>query len=205
MTTILLARHGNTFDAGDTVIRLGNRIDLPLSSSGRAQAEMLGVYFKDNKIPIHAVFTSFLKRTIETASIALKVADITLSMRQNHMFDEIDYGPDEGKTEEEVIARIGKPTLVAWDANAQVPPGWLVDPQQIIKNWIDFAEMVTHKFPNRTVLVVTSNGIARFAPYLTNDFAGFSANNNIKLSTGALCSLNNDSGTWKIEYWNKNV
>ena len=42
MTDIYIVRHGNTFDKGDVVTRVGARTDLPLSRSGFAQAEALG-------------------------------------------------------------------------------------------------------------------------------------------------------------------
>jgi 2,3-bisphosphoglycerate-dependent phosphoglycerate mutase len=203
MTTLLIARHGNTFDPGDTVLRVGKRTDLSLSSSGREQAQRLGNFFKETDLEIHTVFTSSLKRTIETAKIALETAELPIHILQNHMFDEIDYGPDEGKPESEVIARIGEAALKEWDLKATVPPGWLVDPAKIIENWHNFAAMVQHKFPEQTVLVVTSNGIARFAPHLTDDVNTFSEP--LKISTGALCCFKSTSSGWMIEYWNKKV
>jgi len=42
---LFIVRHGNTFDPGDTVTRVGARTDLPLSSSGRAQADALARHF----------------------------------------------------------------------------------------------------------------------------------------------------------------
>ena len=47
MTTLIIARHGNTFDKGDIPTRVGARTDLPLVEKGRAQAKALvahGVY-----------------------------------------------------------------------------------------------------------------------------------------------------------------
>lgn len=205
MTTLLIARHGNTFDPGEQVLRVGKNTDLPLSNSGREQAVRLGNYFKDNAIKIDTAFTSSLIRTIETAKIALNTAGSFAAVRQNHIFDEIDYGPDEGKPEPEVIARVGTDALQAWDNAAIVPPGWNVDPQEIIQNWHDFAAMLLHKFPSQTILVVTSNGIARFAPHLIADFAAFSQKHPLKISTGALCCLQTTADGWNVEYWNKRV
>lgn len=203
MTTILIARHGNTFDAGQTSVRIGLRTDLPLSSSGKIQAKNLGHYLKEKKInPIEA-FTSELKRSKETMDIALATAGITLVPIVRQMFDEIDYGPDEGKTYDEVVARIGAKALEDWDSMAVVPNGWIADVDQIVQNWRSFASEVVQKYENQTVFVVTSNGIARFAPYLTDNFFGFSQNHNIKLSTGALSALSYHAGSWQIDYWNE--
>lgn len=204
MTTIIIARHGNTFNPGDTVLRVG-RTDLPLSSSGKQQAQRLGNYFLSEKLNFAAVYTSCLSRTIETASIALKTANFSLPILQNSIFDEINYGPDEGKTEDEVIARIGANALQDWEQLAEVPPGWLADPDRITRNWFNFAHEVEYKYPGKTVLVVTSNGIARFAPFLTGDFMAFSKQYKLKLATGAVGSLSNVNSNWEVNYWNKNT
>src|SRR5690348_5084015 len=107
MTTLLIARHGNNFDPGQISVRVGKRTDLPLSSSGQQQAKNMGHYLRRYKINPSAAFTSHLKRSQQTMEIALATAQITLTPIIRDMFDEIDYGPDEGKTYEEVVARIG--------------------------------------------------------------------------------------------------
>ena len=123
---------------------------------------------------------------------------------QLDIFNELDYGPDEAKTEEEVIARIGQGAIDDWNKFAKVPDGWIFDPQKAIQNWFDFANKVEKENFGGTVLVVTSNGIARFAPYLTGDFEGFDKDNKIKVSTRALCFFEKekDDEYWKIEGWN---
>ena len=52
---VYIVRHGNTFDKGDVVTRVGARTDLPLSSSGQTQAEQLAAYF-------HVAGTGWLHR-----------------------------------------------------------------------------------------------------------------------------------------------
>ena len=65
MTRIVICRHGNTFDKGDVVTRVGARTDLPLSSSGRAQAEILAAELSEYNFT-HA-YCSPLMRTQQTA------------------------------------------------------------------------------------------------------------------------------------------
>ena len=67
---------------------------------------------------------------------------------------------------------------------------------------MDFAEQISAFDDNETALIVTSNGIARFAPHITGDFDGFRAEHNIKLSTGALGILKCEDGVWRCEGWN---
>ena len=202
MTALIIARHGNTFAAGDTPTRVGARTDLPLVDKGREQAKAIGRYIKDNHLIPDVVYSSTLQRTIETAEIAVKESGITNPVFQLAIFNEIDYGPDENRIEADVIARIGEQAIKDWDEQAIVPDGWDIEPQEVIQNWMLFAEQIAAHDDDETVLVVTSNGIARFAPYITGDFEGFRSAHNIKLSTGALGILKCDGGVWRVDGWN---
>lgn len=198
MKSLLIARHGNTFDKGDILRRVGKGTDLPLSQSGKAQAIKLGHYLKTHHPEITHVFSSTLQRTIQTATLALDNADMALSPQPLTIFDEIDYGEDEGKPEEEVVARIGKEALEKWDKNAIPPQGWHVEVDQLKQNWLDFSQTLE---ANSITLVVTSNGIARFAPYILANYSDFLAKHSIKLSTGAISCLSYQQG-WQCDYWN---
>lgn len=202
-TRLLIARHGNTFGPGDIVKRVGIT-DLPLVDSGLMQGRMLGTYLKQNNLIPDVIFTSTLKRAIQTAQQAQSTMQTHLPMDTLSIFNEIDYGPDENQPEDKVIARVGAEALMAWEAKAQVPSGWKVDPLGIIKNWQDFSTRLTQDYAGKIILVVTSNGIARFAPYLTGDFSAFTAQYGIKISTGALCVFENTppAKTWDCLQWN---
>ena len=183
MTTLIIARHGNTFDKGDIVTRVGGRTDLPLVEKGREQAKAIGRYLQKNRLIPDVVYSSNLQRTYDTAKIAIQESGVTNPIFQLDIFNEIDYGPDENKPEEEVVARIGKEAIDAWDKDAIVPDGWKVDPEQLIKYWHDFADQIKAHDDNETVLVVTSNGTARFAPYITEKYEDFIKTYTLKLST----------------------
>jgi len=201
MTTLIIARHGNTFEKDETPRRVGARTDLPLVESGRAQARALGHWLKSNGLYPETVHSSQLSRTIETAKIALKEAGYKEPVYPLAIFNEVDYGPDENKTEEDVINRIGQKAINDWDENGVVPDGWNFDPEQCIENWTDFATHILHESPE-CVMVVTSNGIARFAPHITGDFEGFRSKHPLKISTGAVCVLKFDHGKWTVTDWN---
>jgi probable phosphoglycerate mutase len=203
ITRLLIARHGNTFAPGDVVRRVGST-DLPLVDSGLEQGKMLGAYLKQNHLTPDVIFTSKLKRAIQTAEQAQSTMETNLPIETLSIFNEINYGPDENQPEEHIIARIGKDALGAWEAQALVPEGWQVEPADLIKNWVDFATQLRNEFAGKTALVVTSNGIARFAPYLTGDFAAFSAQYSIKIATGAVCVFENKqpAAVWHCVAWN---
>ena len=46
MTTLIIARHGNTFGPEDTPTRVGARTDVPLVGSGLEQGRALGRWLK---------------------------------------------------------------------------------------------------------------------------------------------------------------
>ncbi len=203
MTTLIIARHGNTFEKDEIPRRVGGRTDLPLVESGRTQARAIGAWLKRAALRPHPVYCSDLKRTKETAELALSEAGYKEPIYPLSIFNEIDYGPDENKTEDDVVARIGTQAIKDWDEKAIVPKGWNFDPVACINHWKDFASHIVDD-AQECVMVVTSNGIARFAPHITGDFEGFKAKHPLKISTGALCILSHDNGRWHVVGWNVN-
>ncbi len=205
-TTLILCRHGNTFRKDETPTRVGAKTDLPLVEEQRAKS--IGLYLKDHDLIPQAVYAAPLLRTMQTAKLAVEAMGLQTPILPINDFVEIDYGPDENKTEEEVLLRLGngnpeegKKIIDAWNQDATVPDGWDVNPMQIIATWRDFAENTAIK--NRTTLLVTSNGILRFAPYLTGDFEKFSQEHDIKVSTGGICMFEKEENEpfWTCMAW----
>ena len=201
-TTLLIARHGNTFGPNDIVTRVGGKTDLPLVESGLIQGQQLGLYLKqENLVPDH-IYTSHLQRTKQTAEQAQIAMGTNLKAQEISTFNEIDYGPDENKPETEVVARLGQEALDAWDRECIVPQGWKVDPEQLKKDWVDFGHRVEQQHAGRTILVVSSNGIIRFAPCMLSDKADFDQAYQPKVSTGSLGLFVYQDGIWFCEGWN---
>lgn len=198
MTKLIIARHGNTFGPEDTPTRVGARTDIPLVTAGIEQAQNIGTYCKAHHLMPDVIYSAELKRTRETAAHAFPGQTVTTLA----CFNEIDYGPDENKTEAEVVARIGQAQIDAWNEHAEVPHGWKVSPQSIINSWIQFANKIQKEHANQTVFLVTSNGIARFAPHLTGDFESFSNQYALKLKTGALAGFSFKDNCWAADFWN---
>ncbi|MBU0800941.1 MAG: histidine phosphatase family protein [Alphaproteobacteria bacterium] len=201
-TTLIIARHGNTFESGETPRRVGARTDLPLTETGREQARAIGRYLRAHDLIPDVAYSSTLRRTIDTADLAVRESGLKQPIFPLAIFDEVDYGPDEDKTEDDVIARIGPDAIKNWDEHGIVPDGWRVDPAQIIENWIGFGRQIIEYGDGEKVLAVTSNGIARFAPYMTGDFDGFRKNHKLKIATGALCIMEHNGTQWCVRDWN---
>lgn len=148
----IILRHGNTFSPDEPLRRIGARTDLPLVESGRAQARALATHLAP--LGFDRCLTSPLARARETAALVAPdlIAEPTDWLR------EIDHGPDEGRLEEHVAARIGADAIQAWDERAIAPPGWIIDAPARIAAWQAFFATA-----QGTILLVTSNGAARFA------------------------------------------
>lgn len=160
MRDVYIIRHGNTFDKGDVVTRVGARTDLPLSQSGEVQAAQLSVFFKNIKFT--QAYASSLLRTQQTAEAILGAQKNNAAIQTLEFLKEIDYGPDENLPESDVVARLGQKAIEAWDRDCVLPQGWLADPQAIIDSWKRFFENIAQSEGAGPILLVTSNGIARF-------------------------------------------
>lgn len=147
----IILRHGDTFAPGEAPRRIGARTDLPLVESGRQQARTLAEHFAG--VRFGRCLVSPLLRTRETAAIVAP----HLVPEPTEWLREIDHGPDEGRREDDVIARIGADALAAWEREALPPPGWIVDAPERVAAWRAFLAT------DGTTLLVTSNGAARFA------------------------------------------
>ncbi len=163
MTALYIVRHGNTFDKGQTVRRIGARTDLPLSSSGEAQAAALGDYFKSRSIVFNAAYCSPLQRTRQTAEAIMTRTQSVAPVECEPMLEEIDYGPDENQPEEIVVERLGENALKRWDGDAVPPEGWRVDVAEMRAGWRIFFDRFRDAPDDKVCLAVTSNGVARFA------------------------------------------
>lgn len=193
MTRIVICRHGNTFDKGDVVTRVGARTDLPLSQSGCIQAVTLAKELSDFKFT--KAYCSPLVRTRQTAEA---IIDAETPLEVLKFLREIDYGEDENKPEAEVIARIGQEAIDLWDVEAIAPQGWNVDTQSLIQAWQSFFE--THRQTGEDILVVTSNGIARF---VLDVVVNIPPNTPRKLRTAAFGLIELGAGKTELIYWDK--
>ena len=190
--TITIVRHGNTFEPDEPPRRIGARTDLPLTASGRAQAAALAAVFVGTRFD--RAFVSPLLRTRATAAAILAARPDAPAAETAEWLAEIDHGPDEGRDEAEVIARIGADALARWDADAVPPDGWIVGGAARTAAWRTlFAAMRD----GERLLAVTSNGAARFAPRAV----GLRPSPGLKLRTGAWGTIAIDGGCARLVAW----
>lgn len=201
MIDLYIVRHGNTFDKGDVVTRVGARTDLALSRSGRSQAEQLRDHFAATLRDGFALaYCSPLSRTRETAELILEADHQAPDLKTLEFLREVDYGPDENKPEADVVERLGAAAIAAWDEHAVPPPGWVIDPDAIRLSWRALFENLARTDLSAPVLIVTSNGVARFALDAVTDFRAQPGS--IKLKTGAYGQLRLFGDEIELTDWN---
>lgn len=198
---LVIVRHGNTFAAGEAPRRIGARTDLPLTDTGLEQAHALGALFASRGWHFRRALVSPLLRTRQTADAILAAQPSGVKTETAAFLREIDHGPDENRTEEEVLARIGQPALTAWDAHAVPPADWQVDAESRIADWRALLEEWDGS--DEPVLLVTSNGAARFALMAVPSLqAAASHLASLKLPTGGYGVIQrNSAGEWEVRVW----
>lgn len=199
---LFIVRHGNTFGPDETPRRVGVRTDIPLVTSGERQARALGRWFAGQGLRFDRVYCSPLLRTRQTAAAILAEAPWPAPVIEPAGFlAEIDHGPDENATDEAIVARIGEDALAAWDVHAQAPPGWTIDREARIAAW----NALLGEPIDGNLLLVTSNGAARFALLASDDLAiqVREHHTDLKLRTGAWGEILQSPDGLQVVAWNK--
>lgn len=222
-TTLIVARHGNTFEKGDVILRVGARSDLPLTAEGRAQGRRLGEKLAELGLRPTAFYSAPLRRTLETASELASAQGVNAEPIVENFLTELDYGADDGRPEAEVARRLGEvelgddaenatsealdaaglAALKRWDAEKRLPLGWAFLQERVDRlgdDWRSFAARVVVEHSGETIVATTSNGIARFATALLP--LGTPIPEKLKLATGAFGVFVWNGESWRLDAWN---
>ena len=223
VTRLIVVRHGNTFNPGDVILRVGSATDIPLTETGAEQGAAVGRELKRRGFTVNRAFYAPLLRTRQSAEgIAASFPNAELIPAE--FLTELDYGDDDGRPENEVVLRLGaialrehitacttiadlrdagKAALKKWDSEAVLPEGWDFLAERIAglpAQWREFAARVAAEFSGENVVAVTSNGIARFSPAILPEKSGVSGS--LKLATGAFGVYEFDGAQWTCSDWN---
>jgi probable phosphoglycerate mutase len=199
---ILLARHGNTFEAGETPVWVGKNNDLPLTAEGEAQAHRLGAALRRQRLFPDAIFCGTLQRTRRFAQIVVDEIAADDTARVDPRLDEIDYGDWAGLSNAEIEARPAwRNELKAWNERGVWPASanWR-DAEVEIAGRVEglLADVITRYPREARLLLVTSNGILRFFAK-----AGSLAPEAAKMKTGHLGKLIFAENAFNLAYWNR--
>lgn len=194
---ILLVRHGTT--AYNETDRLQGRIDNPLNDKGRGEVERLAARLKNE--PFDAVFSSPLKRALETAAIINRGHDRPLTVVSE--FSEIDLGDWEGLVYSMVREKFPE-IHQRWisDADFPVPGGESFSAvcartrtglEKVLQNGQQNILITGHASVNRAIL----GNLLQFAPAQARLFKTGNA------ALSRLLVMENSQGRWaQVDFWN---
>ncbi len=119
MPKLILLRHGQS--TWNLENRFTGWIDVPLTPLGEREATRAGEHIRD--IHLDEVFTSVLKRAIDTTTLALKGAGQEGALvRQDAALNERMYGDLQGLNKADVAKRFGDEQVKIWRRSYDVAP-----------------------------------------------------------------------------------
>src|SRR6478735_2833706 len=165
-STLILLRHGNS-DWNQKNLFTG-WVDVRLSEQGVAEAKRAGELFAESGLKPDILYTSVLTRAIQTANLALEVADrLWLPVKRSWRLNERHYGALQGKDKAQTLAEFGEEQFMLWRRSFDVPPPPLPDDAE----WSQvgdprYADLTDDELPRTECL---KDVIARMLPYWESD------------------------------------
>ena len=127
--TLILLRHGNSVWNQENLFT--GWVDVELSDQGRAEAKRAGELLKESGLKPDLLFTSRLRRAINTAHIALNAADRAwIDVVRDWRLNERHYGALQGKDKAQTLAEYGAEQFQIWRRSYDVPPPPIDDADQ---------------------------------------------------------------------------
>ena len=127
--TLILLRHGNSVWNQQNLFT--GWVDVALSELGRAEAKRAGELLLASGLKPDLLYTSRLKRAINTANIALDAADRSwIDVKRDWRLNERHYGALQGKDKAQTLAEYGPEQFQTWRRSFDVPPPPIDDSDQ---------------------------------------------------------------------------
>ncbi len=124
--TLVLLRHGNSVWNQENLFT--GWVDVDLSDQGRAEAKRAGELLAASGIKPTLLYTSRLKRAINTAHIALNAAERSwIDVKRDWRLNERHYGALQGKDKAQTLAEYGAEMFQTWRRSFDVPPPPIAD------------------------------------------------------------------------------
>jgi len=123
---VILLRHGHS-DWNEKNLFTG-WVDAELTERGRAEGTRAGQLMAEKNLLPDVLFTSRLKRAIETANLALAAADrLWIDVYRSWRLNERHYGALQGKDKAQTLAEYGEEQFMTWRRSFDVPPPPIAD------------------------------------------------------------------------------
>ncbi|MCU1509561.1 MAG: phosphoglycerate mutase [Glaciihabitans sp.] len=125
-STLILLRHGNS-DWNQKNLFTG-WVDVRLSDQGVTEARRAGELLAGSGLTPEILYTSVLTRAIQTANLALEVADrLWIPVKRSWRLNERHYGALQGKDKAQTLEEYGAEKFQVWRRSFDVPPPPLDD------------------------------------------------------------------------------
>src|ERR1700722_9620823 len=125
-STLILLRHGNS-DWNQKNLFTG-WVDVRLSDQGVTEAKRAGELLAASGLQADILYTSVLSRAIETADLALDVADrLWIPVKRSWRLNERHYGALQGKDKAQTLEEYSPEKFQEWRRSFDVPPPPLAD------------------------------------------------------------------------------
>jgi len=125
-STLILLRHGQS-DWNQKNLFTG-WVDVPLSETGVTEARRAGELLAESGLKPTILYTSVLNRAIQTANLALEVADRQwIPVKRSWRLNERHYGALQGKDKAQTLEEYGPEKFQTWRRSFDVPPPPLDD------------------------------------------------------------------------------
>lgn len=123
---LILVRHGQSeWNASN---QFTGWYDVPLTDKGRAEAVRAGEMMVEAGLEPTILYTSLLRRAINTAHIALDVADrLWIPVVRDWRLNERHYGALQGLNKAETKEKYGEEQFMTWRRSYDTPPPELAD------------------------------------------------------------------------------
>ena len=166
--TLILLRHGNSeWNQKNLFTGL---VDVRLTEQGVAEAKRAGDLLVAANLLPDVLYTSVLTRAIQTANLALDVADRAwIPVKRSWRLNERHYGALQGKDKAQTLAEYGAEQFQLWRRSFDVPPPPLSDNSEFSQVHDPRYVGIDGALPNTECL---KDVIDRMLPYWESDIKG---------------------------------
>jgi 2,3-bisphosphoglycerate-dependent phosphoglycerate mutase len=166
--TLVLLRHGQSTWNKENLFT--GWVDVPLSEVGRAEAERAGELLVSSGLLPDILYTSVLKRAIQTANIALDAANRDwIDVKRSWRLNERHYGALQGRNKAQTLAEYGEEQFMTWRRSFDVPPPPLDDDSEFSQSRDPRYAGLGGEMPRTECL---KDVIERMLPYWESEITG---------------------------------
>ncbi len=163
--TLVLLRHGESQWNAKNLFT--GWVDVDLSDKGRAEAARGGELLKEKGVLPDILYTSVLRRAINTANLALDKADRHwIPVKRSWRLNERHYGALQGKDKKQIRDEFGDEQFMLWRRSYDTPPPPLPEDDEFSQaHDVRYANIDGENPPTECLKDV----VARLIPYWENE------------------------------------